>query len=231
MRQPHAPEQESAVNASNSPVTPPRVDAVAPPANNAAPFAFDDHYFTATPPAAANSSSTLPTAGSKPATADSLVAAAVRPATALSASGKPDLNSVTSPPAVETGTLAVSSPISVEIYMGDKYLGSTPTSLELPAGNQTLEYRHQNLRKQVTHAVKAHETTPAMITFDVNMQINARPWAQIFLEGTPRRALGQTPLSDVQVPIGGTLIFKNPNFPEKTYRVTGTDTAIQIAFP
>jgi len=63
------------------------------------------------------------------------------------------------------------------------------------------------------------------------VQINAKPWAQVSLEGTPRRQLGQTPLSGVGVPIGAVLIFENPNFPTKTYRITDTDSAIQINFP
>jgi len=53
----------------------------------------------------------------------------------------------------------------------------------------------------------------------------------VFLEGIERRPLGQTPLSDVTVPIGSTLVFENPNFPGKTYRVTGQDAAIKIVFP
>lgn len=141
----------------------------------------------------------------------------------------------TPPPApvapFEPGTLAVSSPTSAEIYLGDKYLGSTPTTLELPAGSHTLEYRHGDLRQLVTHVVKAKETTTAMVTFDVTVQINARPWAQVFVDGSQRRPLGQTPLSDVKVPIGSALVFENPNFPAKTYRVTGKETAIQMVFP
>jgi hypothetical protein len=132
---------------------------------------------------------------------------------------------------VVTGTLAVNSPISTEIYQGDKFLGSTPATLELPAGTYALEYRHGDFRQTVTHVVKAKETTTAMVTFDVTVQINARPWAQVFLDGAQRRPLGQTPLSDIKVPIGSSLVFENPNFPAKTYRVTGKETAIQIAFP
>src|SRR4029079_3442728 len=142
---------------------------------------------------------------------------------------------VTVPPTpvaqVVTGTLAVSSPTSTEIYQGEKYLGSTPTTLELPAGTYALEYRHGDLRQTVTHIVKPRETTTAMVTFDVTVQINARPWAQVFIDGAQRRSLGQTPLSDVKVPIGSALIFENPNFPAKTYRITGKETAVQIAFP
>jgi hypothetical protein len=130
-----------------------------------------------------------------------------------------------------TGKLALSSPTSAEIYRNGEYLGSTPISLDLPPGNHTLEYRHRDLTNFVTHVVRSNETTRSMVTFDLSMNINARPWAQVFLEGASRRALGQTPLSDVRVPIGSTLVFRHPNFPEKSYRVTGMDTAIQITFP
>ena len=129
------------------------------------------------------------------------------------------------------GKLAVSSPIPAEIYAGDRYIGSTPTTLELPAGRQTLEYRHGDLRTAVSHEIKPDETATASITFSVTVQINAKPWAQVFLDGAQRRPLGQTPLSDISVPIGGVLVFENPNFPAKSYRITEKDAAIQVNFP
>ena len=129
------------------------------------------------------------------------------------------------------GKLAVSSPIPAEIYAADRYVGSTPTTLELPAGRQTLEYRHGDLRTTASHEIKPDETATATITFSVTLQINAKPWAQVFLDGAQRRPLGQTPLSDISVPIGGVLVFENPNFPAKSYRITEKDTAIQVNFP
>lgn len=91
-------------------------------------------------------------------------------------SEKPSTTVIAAAPApvapIELGTLAVSSPTAAEIYMGDKYLGSTPITLELPAGNHTLEYRHGDLRQLITHVVKPRETTTAMVTFDVTLQIN-----------------------------------------------------------
>ena len=129
------------------------------------------------------------------------------------------------------GTLAVSSPTSVDIYEGDQYLGSAPVSLELPAGMHTLEYRHGNLRKTVTHGIYASQTAREMVTFDTTVQINSRPWAEVFLDGVDRKSLGQTPLSGVRVPIGSVLIFQNPQFQPKKYRVTGNETGIQIVFP
>jgi hypothetical protein len=129
------------------------------------------------------------------------------------------------------GTLAVSSPVKVDIYSDGQYVASVPTTLELPPGTHTLEYRHQNLRRQMAHAIRSGETATAMVTFDITVQINARPWAQVFIEGSRRQLLGQTPLSDVQVPIGSVLVFENPNFPGKTYRVTGKETEIRVNFP
>jgi hypothetical protein len=70
-----------------------------------------------------------------------------------------------------------------------------------------------------------------MIVFEAKVHINAKPWANVFLQGAERRSLGQTPLSDVQVPVGGTLVFENPNFTQKHYRITGKETAIQVVFP
>ena len=133
--------------------------------------------------------------------------------------------------AAAAGTLAVSSQTSVDIYKDDAYLGAAPVSLELSAGTHTLEYRHGSLRKYVTHVINSNETTKTMITFDVSVQINSKPWAAVFIDGVEKKALGQTPLSGVRVPIGSVLIFENPRFHTKTYRVTGNETGIQIVFP
>ena len=132
--------------------------------------------------------------------------------------------------AAAAGTLAVSSPTSVDIYKDDAYLGAAPVSLELSAGTHTLEYRHGSLRKYVTHVINSNETTKTTITFDVSVQINSKPWAAVFIDGVEKKALGQTPLSGVRVPIGSVLIFENPRFQTKTYRVTGNETGIQIVF-
>ena len=104
-------------------------------------------------------------------------------------------------------------------------------TLQLPAGAQTLEYRYQGLQKAVSHLLNPGETTAATIGFDVTLQINARPWAQVSIDGTPPRERGQTPLSNITAPVEGVLVFQNPSFPEKKYRVTGRDSTVQIVFP
>jgi len=130
-----------------------------------------------------------------------------------------------------TGILAISSPGSVDIYENDAYLGSVPVSLELSAGEHTLEYRHGNLRKTVTHVINRNGTAKTTVTFDITVPVNSRPWSEVFLDGIERKDLGQTPLGAVRVPIGGVLIFENPQFQAKRYRITGNETGIQVVFP
>ena len=64
-------------------------------------------------------------------------------------------------PAASTapGTLAVSAPIPVEIYKDDQHLGTTPVTLELPAGTHTLEFRF-NLRKTGAYVAEQASVRP-----------------------------------------------------------------------
>jgi hypothetical protein len=174
----------------------------------------------------------VPAAAVSPSTASSIPAAPPVAARVASVTGPRPVPAVSDRPvAVATGTLAVSSPTSIDIYEKDSYLGSAPVSLELSAGTHTLEYRHGSLQKNLTYVINGNETSKAMITFDVSLQINSKPWAEVFVDGADRKDLGQTPLSDVRVPIGSVLVLENPQFQAKKYRVTGNETRIQVVFP
>jgi hypothetical protein len=56
------------------------------------------------------------------------------------------------------------------------------------------------------------------------MNINALPWAQVFVDGT---LIGDTPLANVEQPIGDhEIVFRHPQFGEKRQmaRVTPKDS-------
>ena len=131
----------------------------------------------------------------------------------------------------EKGSLAISSLLATDIFMNGTYVGSTPTTLDLAPGRHSVEYRHGDLRTVMTHAIRAKQTTTALVAFEVPIQINARPWAQVYLEGASRKSLGQTPIGSIRVPIGGVLTFENPNFPSKRHRVSDTDSTVRMVFP
>ena len=197
----------------------------------------NDANFSPRQTGAPNTSAITPS-GPAPAAPSTMPAGTQTPLAALPAANSSSALNTAAPAAPTTvpvenaiGKLAVSSPIAAEIYLNGRYLGSTPITLELPAGRQTLEYRHAELRTTANYEIKADRTTAASVMFRATVQINARPWAQVYLDGTKRQSLGQTPLSGVTVPIGGVLIFENPNFPSKSYRIAEKDTAIQVDFP
>ena len=63
------------------------------------------------------------------------------------------------PPTVEAkGRLAISAAVPVGVYLAGKELGTTPITIELPPGLQTLEYRYQNLSKTASYIIKSNET-------------------------------------------------------------------------
>jgi hypothetical protein len=153
--------------------------------------------------------------------------AAAAPATAAPSAAAP---AAAKPAPTGTGLLSVVSFTAVDIYVGGKLVGSAPVTLELPAGLQKLEYRHDGLRKTVFQEIKQNETASAVVTFDIPVQIRANPSAMVSIEGSSRRALGQTPIGEVRVPVGSMLLFENPNYPSKTYRVTGQEKEIRVSF-
>ena len=151
----------------------------------------------------------------------------------LSGSSVPKPNSPAGSPTVaaDVGTLVVSSPLVVEIYEKDVRLGSTPKILELPSGAHTFEFRYENLKKTAMYNIEKGVSKTARVTFEIQVAIQAAPFADVFIDGDPPLPLGQTPLNQIPVPVGGTLIFKREGFPDKKIRVASTDHNIAIRFP
>jgi len=123
--------------------------------------------------------------------------------------------------------------VEVDIYENDRHLGSTPMTLDLPAGAHTFEYRHEGLKKTITLNVQPESTTTTVVTFEITVTINAKPFANVFLVGDSRVPLGETPLNKVTVPVGGALAFQYSNLPEKVYRISAKDAngSIYMNFP
>ena len=124
--------------------------------------------------------------------------------------------------------------MDVDIYENDRRLGSTPMTLDEPEGSHTFEYRHEGLKKSVTYNIQPGTTIIAAVSFEITVNINVSPYADVFLIGDSGQTnLGQTPLNRVTVPVGGTLAFRYLNLPEKRYRVTAKDNngSIHLSFP
>jgi len=122
--------------------------------------------------------------------------------------------------------------VPVEVYFAGQKLGTTPITVNLPPGDQSVEYRYEDLRKTVSHRIRNNETTSTTVVFERIVRIQTKPtWAEVSVEGPHPRALGETPLDNVTVDVGSVLVFRNPKFPEKRHRVSGKDEVIVVSFP
>lgn len=151
--------------------------------------------------------------------------AGASPATPLATSAAQPDPSKTETPAASSGPkfggISLSSPIDVQIFEGDRLVGSTTGGpIALAEGKHTVEAVNEALgfRTRLSIDVKAGQMTAVSITApNGRLSVNATPWATVSLNG---RVLGDTPLANISVPIGHhEIVFRNPEFGEQRQTV------------
>jgi hypothetical protein len=142
-------------------------------------------------------------------------------------------------PAAETagaplaGWVTVKLPFSVEIREGGRLLGTSDADrLMLAAGRHELEFVNPTLALNITRTV---QVTPGKVTAiplelpNGVVNLNAAPWAEVFIDG---QRVGETPIGNLSVPIGPhEIVFRHPQFGEKRHAVSvtaGTPVRISI---
>lgn len=120
-----------------------------------------------------------------------------------------------------SGWVALSAPFEVQVYEDGQLVGTSASErLLLPAGAHALELVNADLgyRARVTATVAAGKTAALPVDAPrVAVHVNATPWAEVAVDG---RALGETPLANVLLPIGPhTLTFVHPELGERVETV------------
>jgi hypothetical protein len=124
-------------------------------------------------------------------------------------------------PAVEksmlAGSVAVTAPVPMQVFLKGRVVATTEAeSFMLPVGKQELEFVNQDVgyRARRTVTIQAGKTTALRLEAPSGtVNINAVPWAEVWMDG---RRLGETPLGNLQVPIGPReLIFRHPDLGER----------------
>jgi hypothetical protein len=124
-----------------------------------------------------------------------------------------------------TGWLSITVPIPVQVFEGEQFVGSTASDrILVPAGNHTYDFVNDALgfRTSETVRIVPGQTASVAITLPRGtINVNAVPWAQVWLDGQP---LGETPIGNVSWPIGThELVLRHPDLGER--RVTATITS------
>jgi len=125
---------------------------------------------------------------------------------------------------VFSGWVAVFAPIVLDVSEGKRSLGTTEqTRISLPPGRHvlTLSHREYGYSSVETVEVTAGEEKTLNITPMGRVNLNAQPWAEVWIDGAKA---GETPLANLPVALGTRVfLFKHPQFGER--RITETITS------
>jgi hypothetical protein len=131
-------------------------------------------------------------------------------------------------PSASWGWISLKTPFPVQVLEGGRVVGTSEIDrIMLSPGNHELDFVAEqfDFRERSKVDVLAGRGAPVSLTIPyVAMNINALPWAEVFVDGT---RIGDTPLANVQQPIGDhEIVFRHPQFGEKRQmaRVTLRDS-------
>jgi hypothetical protein len=130
----------------------------------------------------------------------------------------------TSPPVTAAGWISVPSPIDVQLFENGRLIGSSSIDrIMLSAGRHDLEFVNEVLgfsQRQTVQVTPGQVSTIKLAWPTGRLAINAVPWAEAFVDG---RSVGETPIGNVQVPIGPhQIVFRHPQLGERSIWVTVT---------
>ena len=123
--------------------------------------------------------------------------------------------------AADTGYLSIQSSIPLRVVRNGDFVGTSEDKrLSLPAGPQVIGLENESVgfRDVRTVDVVAGKVTPVSVTLPKGeISINARPWAEVFVDGT---RVGETPVSQLSLPVGiHEIVFRHPEMGERRVSV------------
>ena len=134
-------------------------------------------------------------------------------------------------PAVVGGWVSVASPFQVELFEGGELVGTSGTTrVMLPAGRHELVLKNASVGYESGHSVDVaagRVATIAVVAPQAPLSINAVPWADVAIDGTP---VGQTPMGNLMIAVGPhEITFHHPQFGERTQAIVVTATGANRA--
>jgi hypothetical protein len=122
------------------------------------------------------------------------------------------------------GWLALSSPFDVEVVEQEDVIGASGTNrIMLAAGRHDIMLTNRSLGYQEARKIDVTAGKTTTVRIDppkVSVSVNARPWAEILLDGA---SIGQTPIANMLVTVGPhEMVFRHPQFAERKQTIVVT---------
>ena len=131
-----------------------------------------------------------------------------------------------------SGGFRVTSPIELHVLDGERLLGSSQDGpIITRAGRRELDFVNSVIGYRVRREVdvKPGQITAVTVTIpNGRLNINATPWASVWIDGTP---YGDTPLGNLSIAPGEhEIVFRHPQFGERRERtLIRPDTPARVA--
>lgn len=129
-------------------------------------------------------------------------------------------------------TMRVSSPIDLQVFEGDRLLGSTRGTVQVPPGRHRLVLVNKELGysvRRIVDVVPGQALSLTVTPGNGSVNINATPWAEVWVNGT---SIGVTPLARVSMPLGEhEFVFRHPQLGERRKKArvrSGNVTSVTI---
>jgi len=123
-----------------------------------------------------------------------------------------------------SGWIEVESPIELEIYEGDRLLGTSRSErIMVSAGRHEITIVNDALGYRATRVLQVPPGKVAPFTVELpkgTIALNAVPWAEVWIDGVK---VGDTPIGNLSVAIGNhDVVFRHPELGEQRHTVTVT---------
>jgi hypothetical protein len=123
-----------------------------------------------------------------------------------------------------SGWLSVKAPVTIELRENGRLIGTSDTDkIMLAAGRHDLELVNETLGYHTTRALQVPAGKVAAIALDMpqgTINLNASPWAEVFIDG---KRVGETPIGNLSIAIGPhEVLFRHPQLGEKRQAVSVT---------
>jgi hypothetical protein len=127
---------------------------------------------------------------------------------------------VTGPPAPSTGWIAATAATPLQMFESGHLIGTTGERILLPVGTHDLEFAADALGFRAARRVTIGGGTTTTVSVALprsTVNVNALPWADVWIDGTP---VGQTPIANLPQTIGAHEIeFRHPELGTRTVEV------------
>jgi PEGA domain len=132
--------------------------------------------------------------------------------------------SLSRPTAPVAGWITVASPFPVEMLEHNEVIGTSGAAkIMLAAGKHEVLLRNESVGFEARRTITVVPGQVASVVIDppkALLNVNARPWADVLIDG---EMAGQTPLSGLSLAVGPHQVtFRHPQFGERTERIVVT---------